>query len=210
MIRFRSSVGRFLKDESGVLLAEALILMPILIWGFLALVVYWDVFRLMNVSQKAAYSIADMISRQVVMTDDFVDGQQDILEFLTPGAEDARMRITSLQLDEGVNVQPDFDGDDEYCLLFSRSFGREGVIIPSPHDQDSIQDLSDRIPDMDGLDSVVIVETWVDHQPAFDVGVLNMAPGMGSQTFYDFIVTRPRGVDNSRRVIMESQPHICP
>lgn len=58
MIRLRNSIRAFARDESGVLLAEALILLPMLIWGFIALVVYWDVFRTINVTQKAAYSIS--------------------------------------------------------------------------------------------------------------------------------------------------------
>ena len=38
----------FWKDESGVLLAETLLLLPLLLWGFVALFIYWDVFRTMN------------------------------------------------------------------------------------------------------------------------------------------------------------------
>jgi hypothetical protein len=207
MSRFRTSPKRFLQDESGVLLAEALIMMPFMIWGFLALVVYWDLFRVMNVSQKAAYSIADLISRQGVVTEDFIEGQQEILNFLTPGAAGSELRITSLQMNEGPNTPPNpvFDGNDSFCLIFSRVPG--DPIEPKRLTQTTIQDLEDRIPNMDDLESVIIVETWVDYEPDFDTGVLNAAPGVSGQTFYQFIVTRPR---NWRRVTLDGEVHACP
>jgi Flp pilus assembly protein TadG len=189
MTRFRAHLRAFAKDESGVLLAEALLLVPLLIWGFLALFVYWDVFRTINVTQKAAYSIADLLSRQVVVNTQFVDGLQNVLTFLTPGTPESRLRITSLEYDEG---------DDEYVLLFSRSPG--GKV--TPHDQASIQTLKPQIPTMDDLDSVIIVETWVDYTPDFDIGVLNVTPGLVDHTFTQFIVTRPR----SRRVCLDTSP----
>jgi hypothetical protein len=202
MTRFRKSLHDFRTDESGVLLAEALVLIPILIWGFVALIVYWDLFRVMNSSQKAAYSIADLMSRQGVVTETFVTGTQNVLDFLVPGAGDARMRITSLELDEGSDIKPEFDGDDAYVLLFSRSPG-EAVL---PHTTATIQDLASQIPDMNDLESVVIVETWVDYEPAFDTGVLDTAPGFAGETFYQFIVTRPR---NWRRVCLAGEVPGC-
>lgn len=189
MKSFRNSLRSFAKDESGVLLAEFLLLVPFMIWGFVALFVYWDVFRTINVTQKAAYSIADLLSRQAVVTTNFVDGLENVLTFLTPGTQDVRLRITSLEYDAG---------DDEYDLLFSRSPGGK---VPE-HDQASIQLLKPQIPTMDDLDSVIIVETWVDYVPSFDTGLLNLTPGVDNQTFTQFIVTRPR----TRRICLEGTP----
>jgi hypothetical protein len=210
MRRFRTHVRAFLKDESGLILAEALILLPILIWGFIALVVYWDLFRVMNVSQKAAYSISDVLSRQELpVSESFIEGMPDLLEFLTPDASASRLRITSLQMVEGAdpgfnaqNANPVFDGNDDFCLLFSRS---SNPLVPELTQAD-LKDLAPQIPNMNALETVVIVETWVDYAPAFDTGVLNVAPGAKGQTFYEFIVTRPRNV---RRVLLDGQAHAC-
>ncbi len=202
--RLRTSIRTFLSDESGVLLAEFLILIPILVWGFIALIVYWDVFRTMNVSQKAAYSIADLMSRQTVVTEPFVDGLENVLDFLTPGTPDSRMRITSFQLDEGSDKKDEFDADDEYCLIFSRSTSPLVIAMTTADLQEKA--FVDRIPNMAGGESVVLVETWVDYQPKFDTGVLNAAPGVSGQTFTQFIVTRPR---NDRRVVILDVVHGC-
>ncbi|MFN4129929.1 MAG: TadE/TadG family type IV pilus assembly protein [Paracoccaceae bacterium] len=189
MKSFRNSLRSFAKDESGVLLAEFLLMVPFMIWGLMALFVYWEVFRTINVTQKAAYSIADLLSRQAVVTTNFVDGLENVLDFLTPGTQDARLRITSLEYDAG---------NDEYVLLFSRS---PGNTMPE-HDSVSIQELRSKIPTMDDLDSVVVVETWVDYNPSFDTGVLNLTPGVSNQTLTQFIVTRPR----TRRVCLDGTP----
>lgn len=195
MLRLRQSLQSFANDESGVLLAEFLILLPLLLWAFVALFIYWDVFRTINVTQKAAYGIADLLSRQVVVTENFVDGLQNVLDFLTPGAPDSRMRITSLEFDAG---DPADVADDRYVLLFSRSPGNKVL----PLTDVTIQDLDEFIPTLDDLDSVVIVETWVDYVPDFDTGLLNVAPGITDQTFTQFIVTRPR----DRRVCLDGTP----
>ncbi|MCX7289243.1 MAG: hypothetical protein NTW20_17320 [Rhodobacterales bacterium] len=204
MPRLRTSVRSFLSDESGIFLAEFLIMIPVLIWGFIALIVYWDVFRTINTSQKAAYSIADLLSRQQNVTTDFVDGLENVLDFLTPGTPDSRMRITSFQLDEGKVNKPEFDSDDKYCLLFSRS---SSSLTPALTTTDlQKKEFVDKIPNMGNLESVVLVETWVDYQPKFDTGVLNAAPGVSDQTFTQFIVTRPR---NWRRVTLDGVVHGC-
>ena len=189
MQRLKASVRAFARDESGLLLAEFLILLPMMIWGFVALFVYWDVYRTINVTQKAAYSIADMMSRQEVVTQQFIDGLQNVLDFLTPGAPQSRMRITSFEYDAV---------DDEYELLFSRSPGNK----VSPHTKATLQTLRPRIPTLEDLDSVILVETWVDYVPDFDIGMLNFAPGLGGQTFEQFIVTYPR----RRRVCLNGTP----
>ncbi len=198
MTRLRTSLRAFARDESGVMLAEFLILMPILIWGFIALIVYWDVFRTINVSQKAAYSISDLLSRQEVVTEGFASGLYDVLAFLTPGSPLSRMRITSFEFDENTpEANIDAWGDDEYILLWSRVTGTDPLI--TPYVTADIQPMRNTIiPFMDSGQGAIIVETWVDYVPRFDIGVLNAAPGLSNQTFTQTIVTFAR----RRRVCM--------
>lgn len=203
MIRFRNSLRAFARDENGVLLVEFLILLPLLIWTFIALIVYWDVFRTVNASQKASYSISDLLSRQAVVTEQFVDGLDNVMTFLTPGASDSSLRVTSFQIEEGANRLPIFDADDNYCILFSRSPGDKVPQLTATE----LESMNTSIPNMEETESFILVETWVDYRPAFDIGVLQFAPGMGDKTFTQFIVTRPR---NWRRVTLDSAAHGCP
>ena len=190
----KTSLTAFAKDESGLLLAETLILLPLLIWGFLALVVYWDVFRTINVSQKAAYSVADLVSRQGEINQPFITGMQGVLNFLLANTTRASMRITSIQYCQPTN---------NYRLLFSVSPGIGNPM--TPFTQAGVQALRPRVPAMANLDSVVIVETEVAYAPDFNIGVLGVTAGLTNQIFTNFIVTRPRFFT---RVCMNSP--ICP
>jgi hypothetical protein len=183
------------------MLAEFLILIPILIWGFIALVVYWDVFRMINANQKAAYSISDLLSRQEVVTEEFATtGLFEVLQFLNPDALQPRMRITSFEFDEG-KAEPDmktWGPDDRYVLLWSRVVGDDADL--EPYVEADLQPLRNTIiPIMDDGKGALLVETWVDYSPRFDIGVLNAAPGLTDQTFTQQIVTFAR----RRRVCLE-------
>lgn len=188
MSRLKSRFRSYLRDEDGVVLAETLIILPLLVWVLVALFVYWDVWRTVNVSQKAAYSIADLLSRQEdPIPVDFIPDMQNVLTFLTPGSPLVSMRVTSFEYDEE---------DEEYCLLLSQTT-TEAI---QPLTEAAIQPWrGSRIPTLSDRESVFVVETWVNHVPRFDAGVMNVAPGLGQMTFGEFIVTRPR----HRRLVLE-------
>lgn len=65
MFFVKSAIRRFARDERGSLLAELVIILPIGVFAYFALYVYWDAFRSMNIVQKASYTISDTISREM-------------------------------------------------------------------------------------------------------------------------------------------------
>ena len=66
MRKLKQRFGTFLRDEDGLILAEGLLMLPLVIWALVAMFIYWDVFRTINITQKAAYGVADLLSRQKV------------------------------------------------------------------------------------------------------------------------------------------------
>jgi Flp pilus assembly protein TadG len=187
MIYLNKRLSAFWQDERGGIVIESLLTMPLLIWTMVAIYVYYDVFYTINILQRASYSIGDLMSRQELVTEEFVAGQQEILAFLTQGAPLAAMRITSLEFDEGATVNAAWDSDDKYDLIFSRSsdpaiVGLDAATLSThprrPHTQASLQALRTRIPTMTDGESVVLVETWVRHVPRFDTGIFNTTPGL--------------------------------
>lgn len=176
-------IRRFRREEDGLVMAEFLIMLPLLVWTFMAMFVYWDVFRTINHSQKASFAISDLISRQSEIDIPFVNGMKTVIEHLVK-AEGIELRISSVEWDE----------DDGYRVLFSRS---PGNTMPA-HTDASITDLADRIPVMADNETVVIVETRTPYEPGFNVGITD-------QVFSQFVVTRPRYF---RRVCLIEQP--CP
>lgn len=175
---------RFRKDEDGLVMTEILIMLPLLIWTFAALFIWWDAFRTINLSQKASYAVSDLISRQSEVDLNFISGMQEVMDYLSE-SPDNQIRVTSIEWDQQGN---------RYTVLFSRS---PGNALPELTSND-LQELADRIPVMADNETVVIVETLTPYAPILKVGVNN-------QMMENFVVTRPRF---HRRVCLVEQP--CP
>lgn len=173
MTLLRLNLRAFGRDEKGTIVAEAVVVLPLFLWAYIALFVYWDAFRSMNTVQKAAFTISDMISReQTGIASAYVDGMSDVMEYLIDDDQDARMRVSSVTWS---------DDNNQFEIHWSASPGNS----MSPLTTSSLQDYAYEIPTMAAGDFVIIVEIEVDYIPAFDIG-------MPDQVFRQFIVTRPR------------------
>ena len=172
-LRLRPRLGRFGRDETGSVVAEAVIVLPMFLWAYIALFVYWDAFRSMNTVQKASFTISDMISREKQGIDSgYIEGMGDVLEYLIDENQDARVRVTSVTWS---------DTNNQFEVYWSAS--PDSILTPLT--TASLQDYVYEIPTMSAGDNAIIVEVNVDFQPTFDIG-------MPDQTFHQFIVTRPR------------------
>lgn len=173
LLRLPKSLTRFGRDEAGSVIAEAVIVLPLMLWAYIALFVYWDAFRAVNTVQKAAYTLSDMISREKVgKTTAYITGVQRVLEYLIAGDMKPRLRVTELTW-SGTNKR--------YEVHWSRSPGN----ALTPLTTATLQPYANQIPNMSAGDYVIVVEVQVDYKPTFDIG-------MSDQTFNEFIVTRPR------------------
>lgn len=150
-----SMLRRFGRDEKGAVVVEAVIMLPLLIWAYLALFVYWDAYRSVNTSQKAAYTISDMISREMndtPLTPAYITGMRDLMKYLVDADQTVKLRVTSVtwsqartryEVDWSVSPNAEFD----------------------PLTTASIWTVSDRIPTLADGDHVIVVETEVDYKP---------------------------------------------
>ncbi|MDZ4309333.1 MAG: TadE/TadG family type IV pilus assembly protein [Cypionkella sp.] len=173
MKSLRKMYSRFGRDESGVLMAEAIIVLPFMLWSYLALFVYWDAFRSVNTVQKAAYTISDMISREMVtLPTNYVTGMRDLMRYLIDGDQTVKIRVTSVTWS---------DDNSRFEVDWSRSPDNAMVQLTTT----TIDNFAYRIPKMADGDRVIIVETEVSYHPAFNVG-------MDDEVIKQFVVTRPR------------------
>ncbi len=193
----------FLRNEDGLILAEGLIMLPLLIWALVAMFIYWDVFRTINVTQKAAYSVADLLSRQRdTIPTDFANGLQEVIDFLTPGGHPVKMRITSLECNSptGVNKVCDFS-TGSYKLLFSFSPGNKVPQLSETQIQawKGTTATNGKIASLNNGESVFVVESQVDFKAQLPTVLAGFLIGVTDNTFGEFIVTRPR----HRRLCLE-------
>lgn len=168
-------VKRFWHDETGTVMAETVIVLPVLLWSYLALFVYWDSFRSMNTVQKAAYTISDTISREMTsLPASYFDGLRNVMDFMLDRDQDVKMRITSITYNQD-NLR--------FEVLWSYSPSGAMPELTTA----TLQALKSRIPSMADADFATILETEVPYVPAFNVG-------LNALTLKQFIITRPRFV----------------
>lgn len=173
MKRLRQQFRRFRRDETGTLLAEGVIMLPIMFWALMAMFVFWDAFRTINTVQKVSYTVSDVISRRrAEVSPAYLEGLGDLFNFLLDRGQTGRIRVTSLTWTEH---------DDTYRVLWS--YSPDGAM--SAHTNASVGAIRPNLPVMADGDSVVLVETQVDYRAAFEMG-------LGQKTISQFIVTRPR------------------
>ena len=175
MFRLNRIAQNFRRDETGTLMAESVLILPFMLWSYLALFVYWDSYRAVNVVQKAAYTLSDMISREMLPVNDaYINGMDSVLEYLIDADQDAKLRVSSITWSQLNN---------RYQVEWSRS---PGAAMPQLTTA-SVAALDDRLPILADGDFVVLVEVEVGYRASFNVGV-------GDQVMKQFIVTRPRFV----------------
>jgi len=172
----RRRLARFRRDKRGTVSVESVIVLPLLMLWFVASFVFFDIYLTNSINEKAAYTVSDLLSRHrnsSRVNNAYIDGLNRVFDFLINNRGDTWIRTTSVKYDET---------DDKYGAEWS--YATHGK--PRLTDSD-VEALRDRLPVMPGNETIILVETFTEYTPAFDVGI-------GPQTFRTFIFTRPRFV----------------
>ena len=172
--KFRKTIAGFKHDEDGSVAIETVILVPMLFWVFLTTLSIFHAYRQHAISQKAGYTIGDMISRQTDPIDrPFMIGAQKVFQFLTLSElQDTTIRVSSVKYDLS---------DDSYKKNWSKVQGSAKIEFTDA----DVAALGDRLPIMKDNEHIIIVETWVDYDPPFDTG-------LAAHDVVNFVFTRPR------------------
>jgi len=175
----RAGLRRFLRSTAGGLTVETALLMPMLSFFYVAGFVWFDAFRAQNLTLKATYTVADMISRETVpLTDTYMNGLQTVYDYMTRPSQTTSLRITAVKC--SGNCDDDITRTLEVCWSWASG-------TATPHDAASFQAVADAVPLMVLGDTAVITETAFVYEPAFNVLV-------DTNTLSHLLVTRPRFV----------------
>ena len=167
----------FARNEEGGLSIEAVFALPMLVWAITATFVFWDAFKTLNVSQKATYTVADMLSREDdAVNADYLTSMHEIFDFLAGenGANAMRVTVVTLKNNETTNTP-------ELSMVWSQA-----VNVPEYTDLTQIQN---RLPTLSLGEQVIVVETEQEWAPAFAVG-------LASYRFREVALARPRFAPN--------------
>lgn len=172
--RMKSLLTRYRRNEHANMSVEAVILLPVLMWAFGAMFVFFDNFRAHSINQKAAYTIADMISRETdYITPDYLASAHKLLQLMSESnAQDSGLRITVVKYNASKK---------RYQRVWSRKVGA----YTWPHSNTSVKKLGHRLPAMVNNEQLILVETRTKAKDIADVGILE-------KNIETFVFTRPR------------------
>ncbi|HEY9019516.1 MAG: hypothetical protein QUV10_08180 [Paracoccaceae bacterium] len=170
--RLQTCLRDFARDIRGSLTVEAVVMFPMLFWAMLSMLVFFDAYRQNSLNVKAAFTIGDMISREVdPINAAYLDGAVLLFDELARTATPPRMRVTVVYYNA---AQKRFYRD--------WSHQRGGVPVLTNTDILAIQN---KLPAVPNNERLILVETWSDYSPPFNVGIER-------QDLYNFVFTRPR------------------
>lgn len=170
----RAHLIRFRDGTDGVVSIEAILILPILFWAYIGTFVIFDAFKNMNTNQKAAYTISDMFSRETQEIDSsYIDSAQDILAYLTRETDTtAKLRVTMVRWHQRRG---------RYEVDWSEKRGAGLSTLTT----EALYSYNDKLPVMPHGETVILLETFVDFDPPFNIG-------LDALTFKNLVVTRPR------------------
>lgn len=168
----RNLIQRYLKDDSGSISVESVLIFPLLIWAYMAFFVYFDAYRSQSMAMKASYAIADVFSRRTdYVTDSYMSGIDGLHELMTRSPEPTRMLVTVFTFNADEN---------QYNVVWSEGGG--GV---EPLTTEVLNTLSTQLPTIPAGERMILLQTWAEYEPIFDVG-------LSDTTLNSFVVIRPR------------------
>ncbi|EPX80906.1 TadE/TadG family type IV pilus assembly protein [Litoreibacter arenae] len=171
--KLTAPIARFVRDTRASATVEAVLIMPLLMAWFVGSFVFFDGFKNRNTAMKASYTIGDILSRRTEgATAQYIDNLQDLFDSLAYTSGSSAIRVTSLT----------WNGK-KHRVLWSHSTKSKLPV----HTNDTVRGSAfrNRIPLMAVAETVILVETFIDYNPAFNVG-------WSHHLFENFVVTSPR------------------
>ncbi len=161
----------FLRNETAAVAFESVIIFPILVWAWVGTFSFFDAYRVYNTSIKATYTIADLISRQEFeIPESSMDGYANMLAAMIRDHDGVEMRATEVHR----------ANDGSFTAVWSHTTGTLARLCGA-----SLDAYADQLPAVAIGERIVILESFVNYDPAFNMGVNDV-------DFENFTVTRPR------------------
>lgn len=172
-LRLKSLIQAFRRENRGSVSVEFMLILPLLFWWYAASFAFYDAFRAHNVSVKTSYMIGDILSRQTTIDNDYLDGMETFLKYLTHINTDVWLRVSSVK----------YTTQDGYTIVWSYSTGEALGLTTSELYSREVDE--DYLPLMASGETVILAETYVPYDPTYSVGLF-------SRTWSNVVVTRPR------------------
>jgi len=175
------ALRRFAGDERANGVVELVLIMPPLLTFFVGMLVYFDSYLARDTNLKAGYTVADMLSREEEPVDAaYIEGLGDVFDYLVTGSgRNGEIRVTLVRCtDECLST----DRPRRLATDWSYATGERDALTDG-----DLPAYDGSIPEIPLGERVIVMETFSDYTPAFNVGI-------PPTDFDNIVVTRPRFV----------------
>ncbi|GAA6148807.1 MAG: pilus assembly protein [Pseudomonadota bacterium] len=155
----RARLSAFADDSRGSVAVESIVLLPLVIWTYVAMFTFFDMLRMKSVNQKAAFTLADAYSRETEkINDTYVDSTFTLFQALTRVSSPG-MRVSVISYDADT---------DKYTVRWSQI---RGSGVASRLDDNNVNTLRTQLPGIVDGDEFILLETWNDYKVPFKIGL---------------------------------------
>ena len=170
----KTRLAAFRDETGGTVSVEFIIMAPIVFWAYASMFSWFDAYRQVGVHEKAAFTIADMSSRETNPLDsDYINATRDMVQFLTRSAQRPDIRISVIRYVGG--------NTNEFRLDWSQKRGSIGSLRNS-----DVRNWHNKLPMLVNGERIILVETRIEYTPPFLWGL------MEQNDLATFVFTRPR------------------
>ena len=155
----KDRLRRFSRDECGTVMVEVVLTLPILFLGVAVTYEFYEIHRYNSARDKATYTVADMISREMApVNDTYIDNTKALFDSVSNDSAPTQIRVTVIK----------YDADqDQYSVAWSAVRGTGNMPVLTT---DLVRDRHSELPNMGDGEEIILVESESDYQPVFDVG----------------------------------------
>jgi Flp pilus assembly protein TadG len=166
------ALRRFNASQSGSMSIETVLVAPLLLFSIMFVLTFFSAFQQKGTANKAAYTVADYISRQTDAVDaEFIDGMADIYGFLN-NQGNKKLRVSSVMWSQAYG--------GKYVLQWSHAVDDAEALTSS-----TLSEIEPILPIMSAGTTVLVIEATTRWTPIFSVG-------LDILDFKDTVITKPR------------------
>ncbi len=163
---------QFREDTRGTVAIEAMIMLPALFWAFMSMAVFFDMYRAKSTTEKAAFTISDILSRETMAVNDtYLDSIYDLFTEMSSLGDIGELRVSVIGWD---------DTEEEYILDWSHATGADIGLTEA-----NLSALKDDLPILVAGERLIIVQTYGTYESPVNIGI-------GTVNMDTFVFTRPR------------------
>jgi hypothetical protein len=157
--RLKLALITFKEDVRGTVAVEAAVMFPMVMWAFLSMFVFFEGYRQSSINEKAANTIADMLSRETEnITPTYINNTKALFDLLAEADSDSKIRVSVIKWVRRKGI---------YKIVWSKARGA-GLSNLATKD---VKYWTEKLPTVPNQERIVLVETWSTYEPLFNVGL---------------------------------------